>query len=88
MRLTEIYDLFDDYIDIQVINSDGDIIAQSDDMNTIPDTLNHCEVYRIYPVDDHTIEVELYDVDSEDYTLSEALNTTHVLSTMNNLKGN
>ena len=86
MYLEDLYNVFDENVDINVIDSNGRSLAMYDANHIIPDELNQLEVYRVYPIDEHRIDVELYDVDSEDFIVENAINKQGVWDALNKMR--
>ena len=82
MYLIELYNLFNDDVEIRVIDSEGNILAVSDGKDSIPNELNNSEIYKIYPIDENKIDVEIYDVDSEEFMVENALGSNYVWSNL------
>ena len=58
MKLIDILSITTDYTDINVLNLDGDVIANYDGKNSIPEELNNVSVNNI-SVENNTLQITL-----------------------------
>ena len=63
MKLIDILSITTDYTDINVLNLDGDVIANYDGKNSIPEELNNVSVNNI-SVENNTLQITL-NIDAE-----------------------
>ena len=63
MKLIDILSITTDYTDINVLNLDGDVIANYDGKNSIPEELNNVSVNNI-SVKNNTLQITL-NIDAE-----------------------